>query len=39
MPTRLVVDDNGIVRATDIDPDYTRRPERQKTLDDVNILR
>lgn len=39
MPTRLVVDGGGIVRAADIDPDYTRRPEPQKTLDDVKALR
>ncbi len=39
MPTRLVVDGGGIVRAADIDPDYTRRPEPQKTIDDVKTLR
>ncbi len=38
MPTRLVVDQGGIVRAADIDPDHTIRPEPQKTLDDVKAL-
>jgi len=38
MPTRLVVDQSGIVRATDIGPDPTRRPEPQRTLDDVRAL-
>ncbi len=38
MPARLVVDRGGIVRVADIDPDYTKRPEPQKTLDDVKAL-
>lgn len=38
IPARLVVDPGGIVRAVDIDPDYTRRPEPQKTVDDVKAL-
>lgn len=38
MPARLVVDRGGIVRAADIDPDYTRRPEPEKTLADVKAL-
>ncbi len=38
MPTRLVVDRSGIVRATDIDPNHTQRPEPQKTVDDVRAL-
>ena len=38
IPTRLVVDAGGIVRAADIDPDYTRRPEPSKTLADVKAL-
>lgn len=38
MPARLVVDGSGVVRAADIDPDYTRRPEPQKTIDDVKAL-
>lgn len=35
MPARLVADSAGSVRAIDADPDYTRRPEPGKTLDDV----
>ncbi len=38
MPARIVVDSGGIVRATDIDPNYTSRPEPDKTLDDVRAL-
>ncbi len=38
MPTRLVVSQDGIVRAADIDPNHTVRPEPQKTLDDVKAL-
>ncbi len=38
MPARLVIDKQGIVRAADIDPDYTVRPEPQKTLDDVKRI-
>ena len=38
IPARLVVDQSGIVRVADIDPDYTKRPEPQKTLDDVKAL-
>ncbi len=38
IPARLVVDAGGIVRAADIDPDYTRRPEPEKTVADVAAL-
>ena len=38
MPGRFVVDRSGIVRAADVDPDYERRPEPQKTVDDVKAL-
>ena len=38
MPARLVIDRGGIVRATDIDPDYTLRPEPEKTLADLKAL-
>ena len=37
-PGRFVVDRGGIVRAVDADPDYERRPEPQKTVDDVRAL-
>jgi peroxiredoxin len=32
VPSRLVVDRHGIVRAVDADPDYTTRPEATETL-------
>jgi len=38
VPARIVVDRTGIVRATDIDLDYTRRPEPEKTVADVAAL-
>lgn len=38
VPARIVVDRTGIVRATDIDVDYTRRPEPGKTVADVVAL-
>lgn len=38
MPARIVIDARGIVRATDVDPDYTVRPEPQKTLNDVATI-
>jgi peroxiredoxin len=38
MPGRFVIDRTGIVRAVDVDPDYTYRPEPQKTLDDLAAL-
>jgi peroxiredoxin len=36
MPARYVVDRTGIVRAADVDPDYTRRSE---PADTVAVLR
>ena len=38
VPARLVIDSDGIIRATDIDTDYTRRPEPAKTAENVNAL-
>ena len=38
MPARFVIDPRSIVRAADVDPDYERRPEPQKTVDDVKAL-
>ena len=38
IPARIVVDGGGIIRATDIDADYTHRPEPAKTLDDLRGL-
>ncbi len=38
VPARLVIDTGGVVRAADIDVDYTHRPEPEKTLADVRAL-
>jgi hypothetical protein len=38
MPGRFVIDRTGIVRAVDVGPDDTYRPEPQKTLDDLAAL-
>jgi peroxiredoxin len=38
MPGRFVVNQAGVVRAVDVDPDYQYRPEPQKTVDDVKAL-
>jgi peroxiredoxin len=32
MPARFVIDRDGLVRAADVDPDYTRRTEPSETL-------
>ena len=32
MPARFVVSADGIIRKVDVDPDYTRRPEPEDTL-------
>ena len=38
VPARIVVDRAGIVRATGIDVDYTRRPEPEETVAEVAAL-
>lgn len=38
MPGRIVVDRQGIVRAVEVDPDYTVRPEPEATLEAVRKL-
>ena len=38
MPGRIIVDGEGIVRSVDADPDYTRRPEPSKTLQDARAV-
>ena len=32
MPARFVVDKDGVIRAADVDPDYTKRPEPEETM-------
>lgn len=38
IPARLVVDSSGVIRAADVDMDYTRRPEPDKTIADLAAL-
>jgi peroxiredoxin len=38
LPARIVVDTHGIIRALDADPDYTRRPEPEATLEVLRTL-
>lgn len=38
VPARIVVDQGGVVRAADIDVDYTQRPEPGKTIADLKAL-
>lgn len=39
IPGRFVIDRTGIVRAANVDPDYTRRPEPEQTLAELASLR
>jgi peroxiredoxin len=38
LPARYVVDTDGIIRVADVNADYTRRPEPEKTVEDVRAL-
>jgi len=38
MPARYVVDTQGIIRAADVDADYTIRPEPSETLRKLRML-
>lgn len=38
MPTRIVVDRDGSIRMVDTDPDYTRRPEPDETIEALRSL-
>lgn len=38
LPTRLVVDAEGVIRSVDADPDYTIRPEPEASLELVRGL-
>lgn len=33
LPARLVIDKGGVIRSIDADPDYTRRPEPEATIE------
>jgi peroxiredoxin len=39
VPARVVIDRQGIIRAVDADPDYTRRPEPARTVEILEGLR
>ena len=39
IPARFVIDREGLIRAVDADPDYTRRPEPARTVETVAGLR
>ena len=39
IPARFVIDGQGIIRAVDADPDYTRRSEPARTVDILKGLR
>jgi peroxiredoxin len=38
MPARYVVNQDGMITAADFDPDYTRRPEPEKILQDLKKI-
>ena len=38
MPGRFVIDQGCIVRAVGVDPNHTRRPEPEKTIEDLKAL-
>lgn len=38
LPGRFVIDQGGIVRSVDVDPDYTRRPEPETTIAALKAL-
>jgi peroxiredoxin len=38
MPARFVVSQDGIIRKVDVDPDYTRRPEPEDTIEFLTQL-
>jgi peroxiredoxin len=38
MPTRLIIDQEGIVRFAEVNPDYTQRPEPEETLAALQAL-
>jgi len=38
IPARFVVAADGTIKAADVDPDYTSRPEPSKTLEDLKAL-
>ncbi len=39
IPARFVIDRQGIIRAADADPDYTRRPEPAQTVESLRGMK
>lgn len=39
MPARFVIDRQGTIRAADVDPDYTRRPDPARTVEVLTTLK
>lgn len=39
IPARYVVGQDGTITAADVHPDYTKRPEPSKTIDDLKKLK
>ena len=38
MPGRFIVDSSAVVRAVSVDPDYTKRPEPETVLEELEAL-
>jgi peroxiredoxin len=38
LATRMVIDQQGVIRRLDTDPDYTRRPEVETSLEAIRML-
>lgn len=38
MPARFVIDQAGIIQAADVNPDYTRRPDPERTVEILKAL-
>ena len=38
LPARMVIDTGGVVRSIEANPDYTRRPEPEATLEVLRSL-
>jgi peroxiredoxin len=38
LPARYIIDQNGMIKAHDVNPDYTRRPEPEQTLSKLRAL-
>ncbi len=39
MPARYIIDQNSIIRAADVSPDYTVRPEPEQTVETLKAMK